>query len=477
MPKQSSSKQLATKKVQKIRTGSIERKFMLAKAGLVASSRYASKSAGALLKNKEQRSKFRKEVLSQEAHYLAEELGKLKGSVVKIGQMMALYGELFLPEEVTDALHTLEENTTPVAWDTIKETLIAELGESCLDELDIEHEPIGAASLGQVHKATRKSDGKVLCLKVQYPGVAAAIDSDLSSVASLLKLTRSVKMGKDFDQWFNEIRFMMHREVDYHEEFHTTRRFGELLKDDDRFVVPEVFERYSTGNVLCTSFEHGMVVNSPSVLGLSLERRNRIARSALDLLFKELFDWRELQTDPNFGNYRVRLASESDEHDQLVLLDFGAVRAFPEHIMKPVELMIRGAYFRDKKKVLDGAVAVNFMQPHFPPKVLNAFTEIIYDLMEPVASEANPPPAFALNQYGDYCWVESDLPARVARKATISAISKHFNMPPKEFLFLQRKLVGVYTMIQVLRAEFNGQDVFDHYLDQLADELDDNSPD
>jgi len=457
------------KHVEKIRTGSFERKFMLAKAGLVAGTRYASKSAGAMLKGQVRRRKAHSRALSQEAHYLVEELGKLKGSVVKIGQMMALYGELFLPEEITDALHTLEEDTTPVAWTTIHHALINELGAERLTELEIDPVPLGAASLGQVHRATRKSDGKQLCLKVQYPGVAEAIDSDLSSVASMLKLTRSIKMGKDFDQWFNEIRFMMHREVDYHEEAHTTKKFRRMLQNDTRYIVPEVFDRYSTGAVLCTSYEEGLNVNSEAILGLSIERRNHIGKAALDLLFKELFVWQEMQTDPNFGNYRIRLNPEG-KNDQLVLLDFGAVRSFDDSIMKPVQMMIKGAYLRDKKRVLEGAVAVNFMQTHFPPKVLNAFTEIVYDLVEPFANGKNPPPAFALNKFGDYCWDQSDLPARVARKATISAVSKHFNMPPKEFLFLQRKLVGVYTMISVLRAEFNGQDVFDPYFDRLVDQ-------
>lgn len=459
-----------SRQVQRIKTGSFERKFMLAKAGLVAGTRYASKSAGAMLKGQAHRRKAHSRALSQEAHYLVEELGKLKGSVVKIGQMMALYGELFLPQEITDALHTLEEDTTPVAWTTIHHALINELGAERLVELDIDPIPLGAASLGQVHRATRKSDGKQLCLKVQYPGVAEAIDSDLSSVASLLKLTRSIKFGKEFDQWFNEIRFMMHREVDYHEEAYTTKKFRQLLSGDERYVVPDVVDRYSTGAVLCTTFEEGLNVNSDSVLGLSLDRRNAIGKAALDLLFKELFVWQEMQTDPNFGNYRVRLGLDG-EKDQLVLLDFGAVRSFDDTIMKPVQLMIKGGYIRDKKRVLEGAVAVNFMQDHFPPKVLNSFTEIVYDLVEPFASEQNPPPAFALNQFGDYCWIESDLPARVARKATISAVSKHFNMPPKEFLFLQRKLVGVYTMISVLKAEFNGQDVFEPYFEGLIDHL------
>ena len=129
-----------------------------------------------LFSSKETKVEKRKKVLSEQAHYLVAELGKLKGSVVKIGQVMALYGEHFLPPEVTEALHTLEENTHALDWPIIHEILIEELGQSRVDTLDIEQEPIGTASLGQVHKAVIKETGEVICLKVQYPGVAQAID-------------------------------------------------------------------------------------------------------------------------------------------------------------------------------------------------------------------------------------------------------------------------------------------------------------
>ncbi len=96
--------------------------------------------------------------MTEQANYLVSEIGKLKGSIVKIGQMMALYGEHFLPEEITQALNTLNNQTVALAWPAIKSHLQTQLG-SKLDDLIIDHEPIGTASLAQVHRATRKSDG------------------------------------------------------------------------------------------------------------------------------------------------------------------------------------------------------------------------------------------------------------------------------------------------------------------------------
>ena len=201
-------------------------------------------------------------MLSSQARYLVEELGQLKGSVVKIGQVMALYGEHFLPEEVTEALHTLEDQTTSLEWAAIERVLKAELGNEKLAELEVDPEPIGSASLGQVHRAVRRSDGLELVLKVQYPGVADAVDSDLNAVAQMLRVARLVSFGPEFEDWLEEVRQMMHREVDYRLEARTTEKFRQMLLDDPRFVVPRALPEYSTDHIIGATYEHGHSVSS-----------------------------------------------------------------------------------------------------------------------------------------------------------------------------------------------------------------------
>src|SRR5699024_2176118 len=141
------------KTVKRVKTGSFERRFSMARAGVFAGAKYATLSAGAFFTPKNKREERRKEILSQQAQELVDELGQLKGSVVKIGQMMALFGEHFLPEEVTTALHTLESQTTAIAWSCMERHLKMELGEHKLADLDVSPTPIGAASLAQVHRA------------------------------------------------------------------------------------------------------------------------------------------------------------------------------------------------------------------------------------------------------------------------------------------------------------------------------------
>lgn len=453
--------------VARIKTGSFERRLSLTKAGLFAGTRMGAHMATNWFGGKENREARHKAMMSSQAKFLVDELGQLKGSVVKIGQVMALYGEHFLPDEVTEALHTLEDQTTSLEWPAIEKVLKDEMGADRLAELEVDPEPIGAASLGQVHRAKRKSDGLELVLKVQYPGVDRAVDSDLNSVAHLLKVARLVYFGPEFKDWLEEVRVMMHREVDYRLEAHTTEKFRLMLKDDPRFVVPRVLKEYCTAHVIASTYEQGHSVSSPAVRELSIERRSDLGKAALELFFRELFIWSEIQTDPNFGNYRIRIAGESGadkEHDQIVLLDFGAVQSYSPEFLDPVRQMIRASYEGDLDGVIDGGIKLNFMSRDWPDDVLEKFGSVCMSVLEPLAPNHGEWPDYAVNEKGEYRWKQSDLPSRVARQAARSAISRYFKVPPKEFVFLNRKLIGVYTFIAVLNAEFNGEELLKTYL-------------
>lgn len=436
----------------------------MATAGFMAGARYATLSAGTLFSDKETRTEKRKQILSRQALELVRELGKLKGSVVKIGQMMALFGEHFLPEEVTEALHTLENSTTALHWSTIEQHLINELGEQRLSMLDIDPEPLGAASLAQVHKAIRKADGKELVLKIQYPGVADAIDSDMRALVQLLRLSRLVPLTDQFNLWLDEVKAMLAREVDYRLEGRTTKYFRDQLADDERFVVPEVIDDFSTSRILCLSFEHGVHITDPSVMKLSQQRRNFIGHAIMELCCREVFEWHRMQTDPNFGNYLLRVNPE-DGLDQIVLLDFGAIREFDDEVLGPGREMIRGAWHHDPQRVFDALTALNFLNNGAPEQLRADFSELCFEAIEVLQDpDRYPPPSNVINEKGEYLWGKSDLPSRIMARASRNALSRHFDVPPKEFIFLARKLLGAYTFLHVIEAEVRGNLILEPFL-------------
>lgn len=449
--------------VNRIRTGQFERRATMAKAGMVAGTKAAASGFANLFRSPEGRVAKNKEMLGKQAEYLVHELGQLKGSIVKVGQMMALYGEHFLPEEITDALHQLEDQSAALTWKAVEPHFREQLGAD-FELFEIDPVPLGAASIGQVHRATRKKDGLELCFKLQYPGVAKAIDTDIEALMGLLRVLKAVPKGPDFDDWLDEIRSMLHREVDYQLELETTHFFRERLKGDPRFIVPRVFPEYSTPTLLVTSYEPGVVVGCEACMALPQSRRDSLGYAALDLFFKEFFIWGELQTDPNFGNYRLRI-DPTGEQDQIVLLDFGAVKLFPEDFMQAYYNVVGGAYYRNRERLLKGAVGLNFLREDFPLDVQESFVKVAYKIIEPFnRDQDSDTPQAALGENGSYGWGRSNLPERVAKSGGNAALSRHFKVPPREFIFMTRKLVGVYTFLSVLDARIDAGPMLKAYL-------------
>ncbi|WOE32111.1 MULTISPECIES: AarF/ABC1/UbiB kinase family protein [unclassified Acinetobacter] len=450
-------------KLKQLKTSSIDRRLSIAKASFLAGTRWAASSASTLFANEEDKEKKRKQAMKEQADYLVTEIGKLKGSIVKIGQMMALYGEHFLPEEITQALNTLNNQTIALDWPIIEQQLRMQLG-SKLNDLIIDHEPLGTASLAQVHRATRKSDGLSIVLKVQYPGVADAIDSDMNLFKNMLKLTRLVPQTREFDQWFDEVREMMHREVNYKIEADTTRRFAQRLAEDPRYIVPQIIEDYCTNQVLCMTYEAGVPINSPVLLSLPQHRRNQLGEASLEIAVREIFEWGEMQTDPNFGNYLVRLAEHESGHDQIVLLDFGAIRQFDQKLLGVARHLIEAGYDHSLDQMVYAMTDYDFFN-NIPQSIKPDMAKVFLIATEAFSSLLNNPdlPEGVMDEENRYDWKKSQLHNRVMQQASKSMASRYFTIPPKEFMFISRKFIGAYTFMTVIDAKTNVRRMLDKY--------------
>lgn len=439
-----------------LRTGTFERNFALTKLGFGAGSQIVAHSIANLFRGNVSRSESDRAFYKRQAEILRDELGQLKGSVMKAGQMLSLYGQYFLPEEAVTVLSQLQDDTPAVQWRVVAPVLERALGRKRLSELDVDESALAAASLGQAHRARRKSDGLELVVKIQYPGVADAIESDLKTLSRLLMMTRMAPKGLDLDPIFSELREMLHREVDYGAERNFTETFGKRLADDPRFVVPRVLAEYSSDQVLTTTYEHGYHVKDAHVQGLSLEQRSALGSAFVDLFVTELFRWHMVQTDPHFGNYRIR--PEEDGKDRIVLLDFGATRVFGRGFVENYANIVRGGVERDHAQILRGACDIGLMSDKFPDYVHEAFATMCEMITEPFAgNEPGRVPPALLNERGEYKWGDSDLPMRASQLAAKNAFSKHFRVPPREIVFLHRRLSGVFIMLATLHAEVDAR--------------------
>ena len=436
----------------------------IAKTSLNIGRRWAGNSVSGMFLNKEARTARNQAFMEAQANYLASELGKLKGSVVKIGQMLAIYGEHILPPEITRALQTLNDDTATLSWPTIELTLRELLGEK-LNELDVDPTPIGTASLAQVHRATVIATGEQVVLKIQYPGVADAINSDLALFKQLLKVSNIVPQTRSLDAWFEEIRDLLHHEVDYEAEAMTTERFYDRLSHDPRYVVPKINRTYSKKRLLCMSYEPGITVVSEALQLLPHERRNAIGQAAIEVMMKEIFVWGEMQTDPNFGNYLVRVSDSDDGIDKLVLLDFGAIREFDNHLLTIAHGLLKAGYRHDHQAMKLAMRGYDFFDS-MSEKVRSDIASLFLLATEPFSDPATNPniPADCLDKNNRYIWANSKLHSRLSSAATRAMQSFEFNFPPKEFMFISRKFIGAYTFLTVLDVYTDSNKLVKPYL-------------
>ena len=461
---ESSPAQIRKPGLDRLKTRPFERNLALTKLGFGAGSSIVAHSIRNIFRGNVSKDEANRGFYQKQAQVLADELGQLKGSVMKAGQMLSLYGQYFLPEEAVEVLATLQDDTPAVSWKYVSPVLEQQLGRARLRELDIDEEPMAAASLGQAHRARRKSDGLELVVKIQYPGVADAIDSDLKTLSRLLLMSRLTPKGLDIGPIFAELRQMLVQEVDYVAERGFTEDFAKRLSADPRFAVPQVLGEYSGSRILTTTYESGCSVRAPAVQNLSQARRDRLGEAFIELFLTEFFDWGLVQTDPHFGNYRFRV--EPNGKDRVVLIDFGATRRFERKFIKSYACIVRGAVERDHRLIERGATEIGLIQAGFPKAAMQAFAEMCETIVEPFTdpSEGRIPKAL-LTSDGDYRWGDSDLPMRTAQSGAKNALSVHFRVPPREIVFLHRRLAGVFIMLAHLRSEFSARPAL---LDALA---------
>lgn len=454
------------KELDKIKSSFFSRGLSLAKLTLSAGSGMASKSITTAFSSQEKKDEKWKEFLLSQASSLSRELGELKGSLMKAGQMLSMYGEHFLPAEANEFLKSLQSDSPALKWSAIEPILLKHLGADLMAELEFENEALACASIGQVHRARIKSTGELVAVKIQYPDVDKAIESDLKAIKGFLSIAKLLPKEANVDHLFTEVKEMLTQEMDYRQEAKWTELFAEKLAGDNRFVVPKVYRRFSNAKIITTSFERGLRADEPLILSLAPERRNKLALAFLDLYFTELFDLRVVQTDPHIGNYKIRI--DPAGHDQIVLLDFGATREYEATFMSAYHNMIKGALDNDMQVFEQAARNLKFIQDEDSPELKRIFKEFCFEVVEPFLQTSDPRNTKGqIDELGRYDWKNTDLPQRLSKKVFQIIQNHKWRTPPREILFLDRKTGGVFIFLSVLGVKLKSRDNLLKFLNKI----------
>ena len=378
------------------------------------------------------------------ARNLAGALGDLRGAALKLGQILSMQGEELLPEPLGEILAALRNHATCMPQGQVHGVLRRELGKDWRERLvEFDDEPLAAASIGQVHAATA-SDGRDLAIKLQYPRIERSIDGDVDGLVLILRTLRALPASLDLDALVPELKRELHREADYRREAGNAERYAELLGPSEEFFAPRVHRDLSTRRVLALDRVRGLPVEDLRSPEHPPELRDRLGGALLRLVFREIFEFRFVQTDPNFANFLYE-----PERQRIALLDFGSVRRLAKPFVRTYAHLARAASEGSREKLLKRSRELGLLAEDAGPEAEERFAGLCELIAEP------------LSQPGPYAFADSDLPLR-ARDLSLDVYSTS-SLPsfPPELLFIHRKLAGTYLLLQHVGARADARAIFE----------------
>ncbi|MEO0882457.1 MAG: AarF/ABC1/UbiB kinase family protein [Pseudomonadota bacterium] len=387
------------------------------------------------------------------ARALAEALGKTKGPLMKVAQMMSTIPD-FLPAEYAGELAQLQAQAPAMGWPFVKRRMRAELGVDWQDKFsDFGKQAAHAASLGQVHKA-ETLDGRPVACKLQYPEMSSAVESDVGQLRSLLGMFKRFDGSIDPSDMVEEISDRLREELDYEREAKAMRLYGHMLKDRPFVSVPKPHDTLSTGRLLTMDWLAGDPLTTYQ--DAPQETRNRIAEMLFWTWWGPMNAYGVIHGDPHLGNYQL-----TDKGQGMNLLDFGCIRIFPPAFVSGVVALYRALRADDFDATYAAYERWGFKGlTKDLVDVLNVWANFIYgplleDRVRSIADGITP---------GEYGRREAfEVRRRLKEKGPVKI--------PREFVFMDRAAIGLGAAYLRLGAELNFHRLFEESLDGFNEDV------
>ncbi|NLV56749.1 MAG: AarF/ABC1/UbiB kinase family protein [Acidimicrobiales bacterium] len=417
-------------------TGSstLSRNARIGAVGARSAGRYAAHVARRTFADAERREALEQEFQLRTADDVVATLGNMKGAMMKLGQM-ASYLDQGLPEPVREALSQLRSDAPPMSGELAAQAIERELGQPP-DRLFAEWDPvpIASASIGQVHRALTH-DERAVAVKVQYPGIDAAIRSDLSSVGLLFTSMGAVYPGLEPGPLIEELKSRLAEELDYGLEARNQAAFADAFRGHPFIHVPDVVPELSTDRVLTSE----LAVGEPfeTIVASDQATRDRAGEIIYRFVFRSLYGLRMFNGDPHPGNYLF------GADGRVTFLDFGLVKHFTEGELADFSSMVEEVSFRRDparfRALIERIGLLRAGAPFTDDQVMSYFAHFYALVDERGPTTITPEYASAtVRQIFDQSGPDGDL-----LKAT--------NVPPS-FVIIQRINLGLYAILGELNA-------------------------
>jgi len=424
------------KTIDKIPTNKIQRASKLAVTGVKVGGNYLKYYSKKLVN-----SETTKDQLNESnAEDIYDGLKSLKGSALKVAQMLSMEKNI-MPKAYVEKFSLAQFQVPPLSAPLVRKTFKKYFGdtpESLYDTFNAES--VAAASIGQVHKATK--DGKDLAVKIQYPGVADSISSDLAMVKPIALRMFNIK-GKDSDKYFQEVEGKLLEETDYILEVKQSKEITEACKNIPNLKFPKYYEELSGERIITMDWMQGEHLSEFTNRNTDPQTANKVGQTLWDFYMFQMHVLKRVHADPHPGNFLV------DSEGNLIAIDFGCVKEVPNSFYVPYFELAKPDNINNPEVFLQKMYALEILKPEDSPEETKFFSELFYEMLSlftrPFHEET-----FDFSDK-EFFGKIAELSEKYAKDTELRKMNG--NRGSKHFLYINRTFFGLYNLMNDLGAK------------------------
>ena len=434
------------KTIYRIPTNKIDRASQLVKTGFKVGGNYIAYYGEKIVNPSLNKDKLNE----NNAEDIYDGLKNLKGSALKVAQMLSM-DKSIMPQQFVDKFSLSQFSVPPLSAPLVRKTFKKYFGQYPENLYDtFSPDAMNAASIGQVHKATK--DGKNLAVKIQYPGVAESISSDLTMVKPFATRMFNLR-GKDSEKYFKEVEDKLLEETDYVLELQQSISISKKCANIENLRFPEYYPSLSSDKILTMQWIDGLHMSEFSKINEDRAKGDKIGQALWDFYMFQMHGLKEVHADPHPGNFLI------DKNDNLIAIDFGCIKKVPEEFYIPyfelasVEVIDNPIKFNEKLYELE------ILRKDDSPEEIKYFTKMFHNLLS----------LFTKPFHGDFFdFSDDEFFANIAKMGEeltkdTQLRKMNGNRGSKHFLYINRTFFGLYNLLHDLKARVNTKS-FEKYL-------------